>query len=126
MYRGVVDTQGCDGGSPELDELSRRRNKRLANRKNELVPGLRGITVGELAERAAAPVTEPPDAAKVTLFLRSRGHSEQTIESVLVCLGLDPTPPPMEAAAVGSLSDSRSGRHRLQALAELEAMLLKD
>ena len=121
-----MDTRGCEGDSPELDELSRRRNKRLADRKNELVPGLRGITIGELAERAAAPATEPPDAVKVTQFLRSRGHTEQTIESVLICLGLDPTPPPTEATPVGSLADSRSGRHRLQALAELEAMLLKD
>jgi hypothetical protein len=98
----------------------------LVDRRNDLVPGLRGITFGELAERAAAPATEPPDAALVTQFLRSRGHSEQTVESVLLCLGLDPTPPPLQAAPVGSLEDSRSGRHRLQALAQLEAMLLKD
>ena len=126
MYRGVVDAHGCEPGSPELDELSRRRNKRLADRKNRLVPGLRGITVGELAERAAEPASEPPDATRVTQFLRSRGHTDQTVESVLICLGLDPIPPLVQAPAVGSLADSRSGRHRLQALAELEAMLLKE
>jgi hypothetical protein len=120
-----VDDQGL-GVPPALDELARRRNKRLAHRRNDLVPGLRGITFGELAERAAAPATEPPDAAVVAQFLRNRGHTEQTVESVLFCLGLDPTPPPLQTTPVGSLEDSRSGRHRLQALAQLEAMLLED
>lgn len=127
MYRGDVDNPGLGTDPPGLDELARRRNKRLADRRNDLVPGLRGITFGELAERAAAPATEPPDAAKVSQFLRCRGHTEQTVGSVLFCLGLDPTPPPLQTAApVGSLEDSRSGRHRLQALAQLEAMLLED
>ena len=42
-----------------MDELARQRNKRLADRRSQLVPGLRGITFGELAERAAAPATGP-------------------------------------------------------------------
>ena len=109
-----------------MDELARQRNKRLTDRRNQLVPGLRGITFGELAERAASPATDPPDAGKVTEFLRTRGHTDQTVESVLSCLGLDPTLPPAEPAAVGSLADSRSGRHRLETLAQLESMLLED
>jgi hypothetical protein len=121
-----VDDQRLGGESQGLDELSRQRDKRLAVRRNQLVPGLRGITIGELAERAASPATDPPDAANVTQFLRGRGHTDQTIESVLLCLGLDPTPPSVETTAVGSLADSRSGRQRLRTLAQLEAMLLED
>ena len=121
-----MDAEGPGAEPQELDELSRRRNQRLADRRNQLVPGLRGITIGELAQRAAQPATDPPDAAKVADFLRSRGHTNPTIESVLCCLGLDPTPPPAQTAPVGSLADTRSGHHRLQTLAQLEAMLLKD
>ena len=108
-----------------IDELARRRSQRLADRRNQLVPGLRGITVGELADRAAAPATDSPDPEAVAEFLRSRGHTDQTIGTVFLCLGLGPTIP-TGAAAVGSLADSRSGRRRLQALTEMEAMLLKD
>ena len=108
-----------------IDELARRRNQRLADLRDQLVPGLRGITVGELADRAASPSTDPPDPAAVAEFLRSRGHTDHTIETVFLCLGLEPTIP-TGTAEIGSLADSRSGRRRLQALAEMEAMLLKD
>lgn len=109
------------------DELARRRNQRLADLRNQLVPGLRGITVGELADRAAAPATDSPDPGAVAEFLRTRGHTDHTIETVFLCLGLEPIIPTGAAAAVvGSLAESRSGRRRLQALAEMEAMLLKD
>jgi hypothetical protein len=122
----VDSIEGDDVAADEgIDELSRRRNQRRAGLRNELVPGLRGITIGELADRAATPSTDPPDPADVAEFLRSRGHTDRTIEAVFVCLGLDPAIP-AGTAAVGSLADSRSGRRRLEALAEMEAMLLKD
>lgn len=108
-----------------IDELARRRNRRLADLKGQLVPGLRGITVGELADRAASPAADSPDPAAVAEFLRSRGHTDHTIETVFLCLGLEPTIP-AGVAVVGSLAGSRSGRRRLEALAEMEAMLLKD
>jgi hypothetical protein len=118
--------EGDDVAADEgIDELARRRNQRLADLRNQLVPGLRGITIGELADRASAPATDSPDPAAVAEFLRSRGHADHTIETVFLCLGLEPTIP-TGAALVGSLADSRSGRRRLQALAEMEAMLLKD
>jgi hypothetical protein len=120
-----VDPQGREADSEELDEVSRQRNKRKAGRASQPVPGLRGITVGQLAE-AAAGATEAPDADHVTEFLRSRGHTDQTVESVLRCLDLDPSSQPVQDCAVGSLAETSSGPQRLRTLAQLQAMLLDD
>jgi len=95
---------------PQLDEVARQRQKHRAASLSQPVAGFPAMTV----------------------FLRSSGHSHETIESVLRCLDLDPreTPDPQEAPAqkdeVCAALHPSSGQRRLRTLAQLEAMLLKD
>ncbi|HYH52181.1 MAG TPA: hypothetical protein VEG38_21775 [Acidimicrobiia bacterium] len=121
-----MDPQRCGPEPQALDEVSRQRNKRRANRMNQLVPGLRDITFGQLAERAASAGDDGPDADTVTEFLRCRRHSDQTIERVLHCLELGEPRPPEPGGAVAPLVDPNRGAQRFRTLAQLEALLLDD
>jgi len=117
---------------PQLDEVARQRQKHRAASLSQPVAGFPAMTVGQLADQVRAATPGAGTADGVTEFLRSSGHSHETIESVLRCLDLDPreTPDPQEAPAqkdeVCAALHPSSGQRRLRTLAQLEAMLLKD
>ena len=112
-----------DGG----DEVARRRRKRRAAALNRPVPGCPTMTLGELAEEALAATAGVGGADRVAQFLAEAGHSQETTETILACLGLDDADPPSSAGSdVRNLEQASSGMERLRTLAQLEALLLKE
>jgi len=108
-----------------VDEVARQRQKRSAARRDQLVGGATTVTVGQLADEAAA-ATTGADADAVTRFLQDGGHSPATIEDVIRCLGLDGTTEPAQDETVEALGHPSRGQQRLRTVAQLEALLLKD
>lgn len=108
-----------------VDEVARQRQKRSAARRDQLVGGATTLTVGQLADQAAA-ATTGAGAAAVTRFLQGGGHSPATIENVIRCLGLDGTTQPAQHETGEALVHASRGQQRLRTVAQLEALLLKD
>jgi hypothetical protein len=108
-----------------VDEVARQRQKRSAARRDQLVGGTTTVTVGELADQAAA-ATTGAGADAVTRFLQGSGHGPATIENVIRCLGLDPTTEPAHDETVEALAHASRSQDRLRTVAQLEALLLKD
>jgi len=107
-----------------VDEVARQRQKRSAARRDQLVGGATTVTVGQLADEAAA--TTGADADAVTRFLQDGGHGPATIEDVIRCLGLDGTTEPARDETVEALAHASRSQDRLRTVAQLEALLLKD
>jgi len=108
-----------------FDEVARQRQKRSAARRGQLVGGTTTVTVGDLADQAAA-ATTGLDAEAVTRFLHDGGHSPATIENVIRCLGLAGTPDAAHDHTVEPLAHPWRGHQRLRTVAQLEALLLED
>lgn len=114
-----------EGDTGAVDEVARQRQKRSTARRDQLVGGTTTVTVGELADQAAA-ATMGAGADAVTRFLRGGGHGPATIENVIRCLGLDPTTEPAHDETVEALAQASRSQERLRTVAQLEALLLKD
>jgi hypothetical protein len=120
----TTDNKRREADRVAVDEVSRQRQKRRAAWRDQLVAGTATVTIGQLADQAAAAATGA-DVDAVTRFLRSGGHSPATIENVIRCLGLDRTTEPEEGTLQALAHASRS-QQRLRTVAQLEALLLKD
>jgi hypothetical protein len=114
-----------EGDTGGVDEVARQRQKRSAARRDQLVGGATTVTVGQLADQAAA-ATTATDADAVSRYLEGGGHSPATIEDVIRCLGLDRTAEPAQDETVEALAHPSRGQQRLRTVAQLEALLLKD
>jgi len=108
-----------------FDEVARQRQKRSAARRDQPAGGASTVTVGQLADQAAA-ATTGSDAEAVTRFLQGGGHSPTTIEAVIRCLGLDGTTEATQDQTVEIHAHPSRGQQRLRTVAQLEALLLKD
>jgi hypothetical protein len=120
-----VDRQQREADNVAVDEVARQRQKRSAAYREQVVGGTASVTVGQLADEAAAAATGA-DADAVTRFLRGGGHSPATIANVIRCLALERTTEPEQDATIQSLVHASSGQQRLRKVAQLEALLLKD
>jgi hypothetical protein len=119
-----VDRQQREADNVAVDEVARQRQKRSAAYREQVVGGTASVTVGQLADQAAAATGADADA--VTRFLRGSGHSPATIANVIRCLALERTTEPEQDATIQSLAQASSGQQRLRKVAQLEALLLKD
>ena len=119
----TVDRQRGEADGVAVDEVARQRQKRSAACRDQLVSGTATVTVGQLAEQAAAAAT---GADAVTRFLRGNGHSPATIENVIRYLALDRITEPEQDKTIQSLAHASAGQARLRTVAQLEALLLKD
>ena len=115
----------CEADTGGVDEVTRQRQKRSAARRDQLVGGATTVTVGQLADQAAA-ATTAADADAVTRFLQGGGHSPATIENVIRCLGLDGATESAQDENVEALAHASRGQQRLRTVAQLEALLLND
>ena len=79
-----------------VDEVARQRQKRSAARRDQLVGAATTVTVGQLADQAAAAIT-----------------------------GADGTTESAQDEPVEALAHPSSGQQRLRTVAQLEALLLK-
>ena len=120
-----MDGQQRDADRVAIDEVARQRQKRRAACRDQLVSGTATVTVGQLADQAAAAATGA-DADAVTRFLRGSGHSRATIENVIRCLALEPPTEPQQDGTIQSFVHASPGQERLRTVAQLEALLLKD
>jgi hypothetical protein len=116
---------GREGDTGGVDEVARQRQKRDTARRDQLVGGTTTLTVGELADQAAA-ATDPADADAVSRWLEGNGHSPATIENVIRCLGLDRAPAAAQDETGAAVAHPSRGLQRLRTVAELEALLLKE
>jgi len=107
-----------------FDEVARQRQKRSAARRDQPVGGTTEVTIGELADQAAAAAGADADA--VTRYLQGGGHSRTTIENVIRCLGLDGSAEAARTGPVETHAHLSRGQDRLRTVAQLEALLLKD
>ena len=64
---------------PQLDEVARQRQKHRAASLSQPVAGFPAMTVGQLADQVRAATPGAGTADGVTEFLRSSGHSHETI-----------------------------------------------
>lgn len=107
------------------DEVARQRRKHWAALSARPVQGSSTMTLGELAAEAHAASPTAAGADGVQRFLAERGYSPATIAGVLSCLDLVASETFSVGGAVTAMPEA-SARHRLQTLAQLEAMLLEE
>ena len=121
----TTDSQQPEADGAVIDEVARQREKRSAARYDQPVSATATVTVGQLAEQAAA-AGAAADVGAVTRFLQGGGHSPATIENVIRCLGLDGNTEPETNGTVEALLHVSAAQRRLRTVAQLEALLLKD
>lgn len=120
-----MDSQRREADTVPVDEVARQRQKHSVACRDQLVSGNATVTIGELADRAAA-AGMGTDIDAVTRLLLCDGHSPSTIEKVIRCLGLDGTIEPAQDGTVQPIIPASPGQHRLRTVAQLEALLLED